>query len=209
MEKRKINIENCSNSCVEDVVRGTDYGAGEEAQVITVRNHIPYEEKEKMAHEILEQTTVIHEDACAFEGSTFDVVEMCAIAKYYTSIDTEDVEPRLIADYLINYGLIDEVRRFIMDDYKHVMSIYEHLLDSIATMYDYDGSMTKALRTSFGFLFNGEDITESLAKAEATKSAVYEAINAFRSVEKEKSENIDGGTMKVGGNVINFAKKKQ
>ena len=80
---------------------------------------------------------------------------------------------------------------------------------SVFETYKDDKSITKAVRTSFGFLFNGEDITESMAKAEMTKDTIYNALSALREKEQEASEKINNGKLNVGGNLISFAKKKE
>ena len=97
----------------------------------------------------------------------------------------------------------------IADDIKYVSEIFWRLYTALTTTYSDDKSLTKAIRTSFSFLFTGEDITESLAKAEAMKDTVYGAINAFKNLEKEQSENINNGSLKIGGNIIKFAKKPE
>ena len=203
MEKRKINMENCADMHDKKLIKGKD---GTE---ITVRDHIPYSAKEAMAVEIINNSVTVHEDACVYYGSNHTKIELYMIAKYYTDIETDGLEYNDVADYLINNGLSNEIKQYIAQDYEYVQEIYVSLFDSLETIYCYDSSITRALRTSFGFLFNGEDITESLAKAEVMKDTVYDAISAFRSMEKEKSEKIDNGTVKIGGNIINFAKKQE
>ncbi len=202
MEKRKYDLDKYADLHKEDIVRGVD---GTE---VTVRNHIPYEKKEELVHELLIHTIGIHEDSCAYTSEAFERMRLYMIAKYYTDIDTEDVETSYIADFLINNELVVGINEFINDDFDYTMGIYWHMLEAFMTTYEDDHSLKHALKTSFGFLFNGEDITETLAKAEASKDTIFSAINALNEKEKEKAEKVENGTLNIGGNVINFAKKK-
>lgn len=202
MEKRKIDFSKYADMHEEKVIKGKD---GNE---IIVRDHIPFADKEIMARDMITYTTVIHDDSCVYTSVELEKYKMFAIAKYYTDIDTEDADINDVADYMVNNGLIEEVSSVVNSDFSCVMNMYWLLYDALVETYRDDTSLSKAIRTSFGFLFNGEDITESLAKAEAMKDTVIEAVGALRKVEKEREENIDNGTLRVDGNVINFAKKE-
>ena len=203
MEKKKINIKSYTDTHSEKTIKCDD---GTE---ITVRDHIPYTQKEYMANELLEDSTVIHDDSCVYTSIEADKNKLYLVAKYYTDIDTDGEDPIDVADFMINTGIAGQIMEYIRNDFDYVIDIFYNLYDAIDIVYKDDTSISKALRKSFGFLFNGEDVTESLAKAEAMKDTVYEAINAFRKVEKEKAENLDNGTMTIAGNIINFAKKKE
>ena len=63
-------------------------------------------------------------------------------------------------------------------------------------------------RDGGSFLFNGEDITESLAKAEMTKDTMFKALDAINKKEQEEKEKMNGGKLKVAGNILNFAKRE-
>lgn len=203
MEKRKFDLSKYADDyeCVR--IDGRD------GEFISVRSHIPYVEKENMAREMAERLVVIYDDSCVYKSSEYDKVKKYLVAKYYTNIDTDDHTPEEIADFFINNDMWHSIGRECGWDYTIAENIFNALYDAVKKTYEDDKSLTKALRTSFSFLFNGEDITESIAKAEAVKDTVYEAVNAWRKVEKDKEETIDNGTLKVGGNIINFAKKEK
>ena len=202
MEKRKIDMGKYADMFVEKTVKGID---GTE---ITVRNHISYENKELLARELLENTLVIHDDSCAYMSGEMDKAKYSLIMKYYTDVDTDGIDAVDILNFLINNGMMEQIRNVVEEDFDFVMDIYFKIFDAIVLIYEDDNSLSKAVRTSFGFLFTGEDITESLAKAEATKDTLNDAMNALREREKKQQEKIDKGTMKIGGNVISFAKKE-
>lgn len=203
MEKRKFDMSKYADMHEEKTIKGKD---GTE---ITVRNHIPYADKEAMATEMAEQLLIIHDDSCIYTSQDFDLFELYMIAKYYTDIDVEECDMHDVADYLVNNEIISEVYDYASDDYDVVVRIFNALEKSVTKTYEDDHGLTKALRTSFGFLFTGEDITESLTKAEGVSDTLFKALGALRQAEQAKEENIDHGKLSVGGNIINFAKKKE
>ena len=202
MEKRKIDMGKYADMFIEKAVKGID---GTE---IAVRNHISYENKELLARELLENTMVIHDNSCVYMSGEMDKAKYSLIMKYYTDVDTDGVDAVDILNFLINNDMIEQIRKVVEEDFDFVMELYYKMFDAIVAIYEDDNSLTKAIRTSFGFLFNGEDITESLAKAEAAKDTLNDAMNALREKEKQRQEGIDKGTMKIGGAIINFAKKE-
>ena len=202
MEKRKFELEKYADMHEEKEVTGKD------GIKIMVRDHIPYADKEEMAKDMAARIMIIHDDSCIYDSSEYCKIEKYMIAKYYTDIDTDEVDLKDIADFLINNELFESIKKIVWEDYDAVRDIFWSIEESIKKTYEDDKSLTKAIRNSFGFLFTGEDITESLAKAEATKDVLFEAIGALRNVEKEREEKIDNGKVKIGGNLISFAKKE-
>ena len=203
MQKHKIDMSKYADMHEEKVIKGED---GTE---ITIRNRIPYIEKEAMAKEMAEYLLIIHDDSCIYLSSQLDKYEKYMIAKYYTDIDTEDADENEVADFLINNELMNEIGNYIWNDFDAVMRMFDALEDSVTKIYEDDKGLTKALRTSFGFLFTGEDVSESLAHITAEKGVIFDALKALSQVEKKKEETIDRGHLTVGGNVINFAKKTE
>ena len=203
MEKKKFDLKKYADMCEEVTVQGKD---GTE---VVVRDHIPYEEKLAFAQEMAEMTIMIHDDSCAYDSFEWETIEKYLVAKYYTNIETEEVNPRDVADFLCNNEIGEKIFGAIYNDYQDTYEMAVRMRRSVITTFDDDRSIAKAIRTSFGFLFNGEDVTESLAKAEIMKDTIYNAISALREKEKEDSENVKNGKLNIGGNVINFAKKKK
>lgn len=202
MEKRKFEFEKYADMHEEKEVTGKD------GIKVIVQDHIPYAEKEAMATEMAEILVMTHDNSCAFESYEFDKYEKFMIAKYYTDIDTDGVTPDEIADFFVNNEMMMEINEIVRKDYNAVEDIYWRIADTFTKTYEDDRCLTKALRTSFGFLFNGEDVTKSLAQAEGVRDTLFEAIGALRKLDAEKEEKIDSGKVIVGGNVISFAKKE-
>lgn len=202
MKKHKIEFKKYADMHDEVKVVGKD---GTE---VIVRTHIPYEEKVKLVREMLEEGMMIHDDSLIYEGYLMQAIQMKKILEYYTDVKVDNIAPEVIADFMVNNEIIGDIEDAIYKDWCAVQDILFPMKNSVADTYQDDRSLTKALRTSFGFLFNGEDITESLAKAEATKDTMYKALGALREKEQEEKEKINNGKLMIGDNIINFAKRE-
>lgn len=202
MEKRKFVLINYADMHEEKEVTGKD------GTKVTVRNHIPYSEKEAMAYEMAERMIIIHDESCVYISSAFRKFEMYLIAKYYTDIDTDGVNPEDVSDFFINNEIMDDIESFTRCDYAEAEDIFWRLEKSFIKTYEDDKSIKKAIKQSFGFLFNGEDVTESMAKAEGISRTLLDAMTALRESDAKRIKNVDNGKVTVGGNVISFAKKE-
>lgn len=209
MRKHKIPLKKYADMHDEvqlDTIMNTKDGT---QVTITVRSHIPYKEKIAFAQEMAENVIMVHDDSCCYMNYTKRAWELFLIAKYYTDVNTDGAEPEEVADFLINTGFIDRIKEVIGSDLLEVYDLFYSMYDAFEITYNDDRSLAKAVRTSFGFLFNGEDITESLAKAEATKDVMYKALSAIHEKEQEDATKISDGKLKVAGNLINFSRKQE
>lgn len=203
MRKHKIkNLKSYANACEEKELTGRD------GVKVIVRSHIPYEQKIEFVRSVAEENIMVHEDSCCYKNYAWHPCWIYHIAKYYTDINVDEAEYSEIADFLINDDLLTQVEEAIFYDLIELEELYDGLIDSFKQTFDDDRSLRKAIRSSFGFLFTGEDITESLAKAEAAKDVIYKAVGALREKEKEESENIHSGTINLGGNIIDITKRE-
>ena len=202
MKKHKINFKKYAD--MSEVVEVT----GKDGTVVKVMTHIPYEKKFQMVQEILEEGLMIHDDSICYEGYVIHAVRMKKILEYYTDVNVDGADATEVADFLINNHLMDEIDNAILDDWRYVLDIFYSMMNGILETYEDDKGLTKAIRTSFGFLFNGEDITESIAKAEAAKDTIYKAIGALNEKEKEEQEKMHDGLLTVGNNILNFSKRE-
>lgn len=182
---------------------------GADGAEVVVRTHIPYAEKVKMAQGMAELIIMLHDDSCWYLNHEEQAIRAKAIVENYTDINTDGVEPGHIMDFLVNNALYDKLMETIRDDFVVVEDLYSGMVSSLGITYDDDRSLRKAIKTSFGFLFNGEDITESMAKAEATKETIYKAVGALREKEEAEANKLNGnGSMSIGGNIIQFGKRE-
>ena len=202
MRKKKIDFKKYADMHEETTLTGKD---GTE---ITVRNHISYEDKVNMCREILENCIMIHDDSCCYESVSINAERIKAVVKYYTNVPVDDAEANDVCDFVINNELISQIRDYIYQDYMEAEDVYITMLNMVMDTFTDDMSLKKAIKTSFGFLFNGEDITESLAKAEMTKDTMFKALDAINKKEQEEANKMDGGRLNVGGNILNFARRE-
>ena len=202
MRKKKIDFKKYADMHEETTLTGKD---GTE---ITVRNHISYEDKVNMCREILENCIMIHDDSCCYESVSINAERIKAVMKYYTNVPVDDAEASAVCDFVINNELIGQIRDYIYQDYMEAEDVYITMLNMVMDTSTDDMSLKKAIKTSFGFLFNGEDVTESLAKAEITKNTMFKALDAINKKEQEEASRIDGGRLNVGGNILNFARRE-
>ena len=202
MKKKKINFNKYADAHDEKEITGKD------GTVIVVRDHISYADKVQMARDVIENCVMIHDDSCCYESHMIYAERIKAMVHYYTNIQVDGADAQDVADFVINNGLIGQIRDYIHDDYIEAEDIYVALMTMVMDTYTDDMSLKKAIKTSFGFLFNGEDITESMAKAELTKDTLFKALDAINKKEQEEKEKIDDGKLKVGNNILNFARKE-
>lgn len=201
MRKKKIDFKKYAGMHDEMEI------AGKDGAVITVRNHISYADKIQMAQDVIENCVMIHDDSCCCESHMIYAERIKAMVKYYTNVPVDDVDAGDVADFMINNELIGNVREYIHDDWFEAEDIYVTMLNMVLDTYTDDMSLGKAVKKSFGFLFNGEDVTETMAKAELTKETLFKALDAIGKKEKEEQEKIDDGKLMVGNNILNFARK--
>lgn len=202
MKSKKINFKKYADMHDEKEITGKD------GTVILVKNHISYADKVQMARDVIENCVMIHDDSCCYESHDIHAERIKAMVRYYTNVQVDDATADEVADFMINNEFLGQVREYIHDDYFEAEDIYITLMNMVMEVYTDDMSLKKAIKTSFGFLFNGEDITESLAKAEMTKDTMFKALDAINKKEQEEKEKIDDGRLKVGNNILNFARKE-
>ena len=202
MEKHKIDFKKYADMHDEVEVTGLD------GTKVIVRSHISYEDKLKLVQELCEEGLMIHDDSCCYEGYLIYALKLKKILEYYTDVKVDDIDAESVADFMINNKLEECIRSAIQEDWDVVEDIYFSMSRGVMDTYHDDRGLTKAIRTSFGFLFNGEDISESLAKAEATKDTLYKALGALNDKEKQEQEKLNNGKLMVGNNIISFAKRE-
>ena len=181
---------------------------GKDGTKIMVRDHISYADKIQMARDVIENYVMIHDDSCCYESHEIYAAKIKAMVKYYTDVYVDEASAEQVADFVINNELLEQIRDYIQRDWFEADDVYIAMLNMVMDTYTDDRSLKKAIKTSFGFLFNGEDITESLAKAEMTKDTMFKALSAINRKEQEEKENMDNGKLKVGNNILNFARKE-
>lgn len=181
---------------------------GKDGKSIEVKTEIPYEEKEQMAKEYVAYTTVLDEENYAvYESYQTELIELLLTCKYYTNIDTEEMQDerswKMLYDYLAANKMLEELRRVVQEDFYRVIGIGSYISDSLKKTFEAKHSLSVRLLKTFGSILTDEDMAETLAKSEEVNSVMLDLIGAY----KEKSAN---KTMRTGnGTVVNFSKKKK
>lgn len=181
---------------------------GADGKSIEVKTEIPYEEKEQMAKEYVAYTTVLDEENYAvYESYQTELIELLLICKYYTNIDTEEMQDergwKMLYDYLAANKMLEELRCIVQEDFYRVIGIGSYISDSLKKTFEAKHSLSVRLLKTFGSILTDEDMAETLAKSEEVNSVMLDLIGAY----KEKSAN---KTMRTGnGTVVNFSKKKK
>lgn len=181
---------------------------GADGKSIEVKTEIPYEEKEQMAKEYAAYTMVLDEENYAvYHSYQTELIELLLICKYYTNIDTEEMQDergwKMLYDYLMTNEMLEKVRCLVDKDFYRVLGIESYISDSLGKTFEAKHSLPVRLLKTFGSILTEEDMAETLAKSEEVNSVMLDLIGAY----KEKSAN---KTMRTGnGTVVNFSKKKK
>lgn len=202
MKKKAIDFKKYADMHENKEIVGTD------GTKVVVRDHISYANKVAMAVALVEANVMIHDDSVCYESFAMPAERIKGIMKYYTDVPVDDADAQEVADFAINNGLIGQIRDYIHDDYYEFEDVFVTLIRSVMDNYEDDQSLAKAIKTSFGFLFTGEDVTETLAKAEAAKDTVFDALGALWEKEAQDESKMKDGKLKVEGKLLNFAKKE-
>lgn len=198
MEKIKFDISGAAEKHNEEKLQ-----IGE--QELIVRDHIPLDDKIKMATELVQVGATINEEQKLMsKGVLWDEVKLYLIMKFYTNLDVEDLEFNDVVDWVINNNLPPLLEDIIYADIIYVEGLAYQMLENSKAAYDKENSLSTAIMTTFGFLLNGEDITETLAKSREISEQMLTAAEQMN----KSQQKADAGKVKVGGNIINIGKKK-
>lgn len=199
MEKKKFVMNTGDAYEVQQDVKVGD-------ETIHVRTHIPLAEKMMMASDIVQMIEVLDDELGIVTTSSLeDVCELYLILKYYTDVDLEGVEAQQVFDWLVGYGAVDTIRNIIDADYSYVETMMWRLSSNVEAEHRARNSLTHAVKTTFGFLFDGRDITETLAESRAVSDKMLDIVGRLNDTTKKE----EAGRVNVSGNVINIGKKSK
>ena len=169
----------------------------------TVQSHIPISEKIAMANEIVNACTMIDDDVYYIgKNHLWNIVIVYLAVKYYTDIDTEGEEPTAIYDWAINTGAYNQIWDVIYDDIYRVDEIADDIFTYVESKYKKEHGLDTAVMKTFGSILSGEDIMETIDKSREVSEEMLDVVEKLG----QTSQN---GTVKVGGNVIQIAKKNK
>lgn len=164
-------------------------------------------EKMQAAEELVDMTTVIDEEhGVVLWSHIHEYIEKALQVKWYFGMD--------ISDYLAEgkegiARLCDELkedeefgRALKNTDWLDVSVMADELFLNVREVFEKEHSLEHAIRTSFGFLFDGKDLTQSMSEA---RDVTEQMINQFGKI--MKAEDVLAGKRLV--NLGQYAKKKK
>lgn len=179
---------------------------------VEVKTWIPYSEMEAMAIEMAERILLFDEEtgfACI--GHSENMVKIYLTAKYFTDLDVEDCSLEEVYDVMTRTGLFNKIEEKVMGNLWRVEDICRAMCKNMIDKYEKENSIGVKLQKTFGFLFSGEDVAESLAKSEVINEQMIDMLGVFLANKKEQeilnSGKQDKSKMRVGGALVSLAKK--
>lgn len=182
--------------------------------MIEVKQHIPYEQKEIMA---LEYVTYINNSddtvGVMFDSYKRELIELVLICKYYTNIDITSLDGEegmmMLHDWIMANDLYDAIHDAVFDDYYIVEEIANDMKKHIRAVYDAQNSIGYKAKKVLGPLLETENIVDALAKSEEVNNTMVDLIGAYNK-QKEAEATKPAKKQKLdSGLVVNFAKKKK
>jgi hypothetical protein len=138
-----------------------------------------------------------------YRSAVYELGRRFLIIKYYTDVDTDGATPTDVVDWISGSGHWDDIINWCLDDMFIVDEMVDTYVQNEIDAYNREQSLSTAIRNSFGFLLNGEDITETMAKAGETGDQILEVVDRLNKAAKKP----EAGKVNIGGNVISIGKK--
>lgn len=135
------------------------------------------------------------------------------MVKYYTNIDMDDYQDeesrKRLYDYLTGKGIIDEIYEAITPDEHLVTLMADNMLSAVKEVYNQRNSISFVIRDAFMKMMDNEENADALAKAQSTTKTMMDMYQALQEKEAqdELAEARKGKRVKVGGAILNLAKK--
>lgn len=168
-------------------------------QELTVKERIGYKAKADAAAELAEMMTIFNEDAgVAYESYLTDAFECYIRVKYYTDADLSKYTGKdWIFDFMDDYENSDatELCDATNDDWDKVLHMAFQLHITACDAYQSEHSLSNRVLKSFAFLFDGRDLTETLAQAREVNEQMIDHLGDIA-----KAKPVD---------LAQYAKKKQ
>ncbi len=186
---------------------------GKDGTRVTVKTHIPYEEKEAMAMELLLYTNATdNETFVMFDSYKRVLLEAVLIAKYYTDIDLtdfgEDEGWCILMDWLVMNEVYGQLMEVTAEDRQMVTEINRLMTEATRASYASEHNLGVKVQKLLGEgVLESEDMFTSMAKSEEVNNVMLQLVGAYR--EQQKAEK-NRKKMDIGdGVVVNFAKKNK
>lgn len=176
---------------------------------ITVRTHIPYEEKLKLAEELTNYVAIMDdEQTIAVQSHIKSACEALMLFRYYTNVDSEKLTPANAHDLLVNTDSYDAVLGICEADFNESLDIAYNMVENIIAIMDKRKSVGYAVMKSFGSILNGGDFVDTMLDGSELREELMDSLDKIRQAGKAEEGKVENGKIKLGGAVIDIAKKE-
>lgn len=163
---------------------------GKESQVWS---RIPYKDKLEAANKLASMMGVFDEEhGIAYVGYMEDAAKWYVRLAYYTEIDVteyEDYDKLIELMDMIEEADMSEFEEFIKSDFDVVEDLAYTLFSNAERIFKREHSIEYNIMKSFGFLFDGQDITQTIAQARDVNAQMIDHLGAIMSIKTKEEEN--------------------
>lgn len=170
-------------------------------QDVVVKNHVSYQQKMDAAEEYVAMSAVFDEEhGLCYMSPYEEAVKKYMKLKTYTGLDMSNYNGvdglcKLMDD--IDETPIDEFEEFVDDDWTVLRDLAYTIYYNVSGVFEKEHSLEHRVKTSFGFLLDGKDLTQTLAEAREVNEQMIDHLGAIAQV---KTQPID---------MAQYAKKKK
>ena len=153
-------------------------------QEVQVKNRLTYMEKLEAAEEHVARIGVFDEEnGLCYITHLERAIQMFTKLKMYTSLDMSEHEGLnglcTLMDKLADED-ITEFEAFVHDDFDVLMDLADNLWYNVAAVFEKTHSLATRFEKSFGFLFDGKDLTQTLAEAREVSEQMIDHLGAIQ-----------------------------
>ena len=161
-------------------------------QEVSVKNHVGYQQKMDAAEEYVAMSAVFDEEhGLCYMSPYEEAVKKYMKLKTYTGLDMSNYNGidglcRLMDD--IDEVPIDEFEELVDDDWVIIYNLAYVIYCNVSDVFEKEHSLEHRVKTSFGFLLDGKDLTQTLAEAREVNEQMIDHLGA---IAKTKTQPID------------------
>lgn len=147
-------------------------------------SRIPYAKKVNYAEELAMKAGVLDEEAgVCYWSYLYDAISAFIMMKAYTDADMAEYE-----DVEGLYRLMDEdisaVEKIAMDDWGVVADLAGQMFENMKRVWNAEHSLGNKIMKSFAFLFDGRDLTETMAQARDVNEQMIDHLKKIGEADK-------------------------
>lgn len=161
-------------------------------QEVSVKNHVSYQEKMDAAEEYVAMAAVFDEEhGLCYMSPYEDAVKKYMKLKTYAGLDMSNYNGveglcRLMDD--IDKMPINEFEEFVENDWCVLRDLAYAIYYNVECVFEKEHSLEHRVKTSFGFLLDGKDLTQTLTEAREVNEQMIDHLGA---IAKVKTQPID------------------